>query len=128
MARRNVENSKPSELELQVLSVLWDNGPCTVRVVMDLLPDGKERAYTSVLSVMQVMEKKGLLTHTAKGNSYIYSPCKSRQAVLSPYMKQIVSNIFGGSRVNMVQSLLGGDKLSEQELSELENLLSRKKN
>ena len=127
MAGRNIENPKPSGLELQVLSVLWDNGPCTVRAVMELLPDGKERAYTSVLSVMQVMEKKGLLTHTAKGNSYIYKPCRSRQAVLGPYMKQLVSNVFGGSRVNMVQSLLGDGKLSEEELSELETLLNRKK-
>lgn len=127
MARKKQENAKPSELELQVLSVLWDNGPCPVRVVMELLPDGKERAYTSVLSVMQVMEKKGLLRHSHKGNSYIYKPRKSRQAVLAPYMKQLVSNVFGGSRVNMVQSLLGSGKLSDQELCELEKLLGRKK-
>ncbi len=127
MARKKIENVKPSELELQILSVLWDNGPSTVRIVMELLPDGKERAYTSVLSVMQVMEKKGLLTHTQKGNSYIYKPSKSRQAILAPYMKQLVSNIFGGSRINMVQSLLGDGKLSDRELGELEKLLSGKK-
>jgi predicted transcriptional regulator len=127
MAGKNIGNPKPSELELQVLSVLWDNGPCTVRAVMELLPDGKERAYTSVLSVMQVMEKKGLLTHTSKGNSYIYKPCRSRRAVLAPYMKQLVSNVFGGSRVNMVQSLLGSGKLSDEEICELEKLLGRKK-
>lgn len=127
MSRKKVENAKPSELELQVLSVLWDNGPCTVRVVMKLLPDGKERAYTSVLSVMQVMEKKGLLTHTHKGNSYIYKPCKTRQAVVAPLMKQLVSNIFGGSRVSMVQSLLGSGKLNDEEFAELEKFLNRKK-
>lgn len=127
MAREKVENAKPSELELQVLSVLWDNGPCTVRVVMELLPDGKERAYTSVLSVMQVMEKKGLLRHRHQGNSYVYEPRKSREAVLTPFMKRMVSNIFGGSRVNLVQSLLGSGKLSDEEVSELQQLLSQKK-
>ena len=95
--------------------------------VMELLPDGKERAYTSVLSVMQVMEKKGLLSHTHKGNSYVYKPRKSRQTVLAPYMKQLVSNVFGGSRVNMVQSLLGDGKLNEEEVCELEKLLNQMK-
>ena len=47
---------KPSDLEMQILSVLWENGPLTVREVLKMMPDKKERAYTSVLSVMQVME------------------------------------------------------------------------
>ena len=51
---------RPSDLELQVLAVLWRRGPSTAREVMEALPDGKHRAYTTVLSVMQVMEKKEL--------------------------------------------------------------------
>ena len=58
-----MKNAKhqPAEFELQVLGVLWEHGPSTVREVLERLPDGKPRAYTSVLSVMQVMQKKGLL-------------------------------------------------------------------
>ncbi len=127
MARKNKETTKPSELELQVLAVLWDNGPSTVREVMERIPDGKERAYTSVLSVMQVMEKKDLLTHAQQGNSYVYKPRRSRQDVIAPYMKQLASHIFGGSRVNMALSLLGDEKLSKDELEELEKLLEQHK-
>jgi predicted transcriptional regulator len=54
------EKYQPAEFELQVLGVLWEHGPSTVREVLERLPDGKPRAYTSVLSVMQVMQKKGL--------------------------------------------------------------------
>ena len=127
MARTKADKARPSELELQVLSVLWERGPCTVRVVMAALPDGKARAYTSVLSVMQVMERKGLLAHSHKGNSYIYKPCVSRETVMGPLMGQLVSNVFGGSRVSMVQSLLGSGKLSDEEMAELEEFLERKK-
>ena len=123
MARQKGNSSRPSKLELQVLAVLWGRGPSTVREVMELLPDGKERAYTSVLSVMQVMEKKGMLRHGHKGNSYVYRPCQNRQAVVGPLMKQLVSNVFGGSRVSMMQSLLGGGRLSEDEMAELEELV-----
>ena len=56
-----MKSVKPSDLEMQVLSVLWERGPSTAREVLEAMPDGKKRAYTSVLSVMQVMEKKGLL-------------------------------------------------------------------
>ena len=53
--------TKPSDLELQILSFLWEKGPSTAREVLEAIPDGKKRAYTSILSVMQVMEKKGFL-------------------------------------------------------------------
>ncbi|AQT69988.1 Regulatory protein BlaI [Anaerohalosphaera lusitana] len=121
------ENSRPSELELQVLSVLWDKGPASVRDVMNSLPDGKQRAYTSVLSVMQVMEKKRLLTHTRQGNTHIYKPTKPRRAVVDPLMKRLASNIFNGSKVSMVQSLLGSEKLTDAELAKLEQLIESKK-
>jgi len=123
-----MNESKPSDLEMQILSVLWDMGPCTARDVLEAMPDGKKRAYTSVLSVMQVMEKKGLLTHSHKGNSYIYKACKSKEAILRPFMKQLVNHVFGGSRMNLVQSLLGNAKLSDEELAGLEKLLDDKKN
>ncbi len=55
------KKSQPSDLELQVLGVLWGRGAATVREILESLPDGKRRAYTSVLSVVQVMEKKGLV-------------------------------------------------------------------
>ncbi|MCA9092782.1 MAG: BlaI/MecI/CopY family transcriptional regulator, partial [Planctomycetaceae bacterium] len=59
--QKNPRGKKPSDLELQILHVLWQAGPSTVRDVLEKLPDQKKRAYTSVLSVMQVMQKKGFL-------------------------------------------------------------------
>jgi predicted transcriptional regulator len=117
------QTNKPSELEMQVLAVLWDNGPCTVRQVLDLLPDGKTRAYTTVLSVMQMMEKKGLVTHERQGNANLYRPLQNRKAIIKPFIGRLINNVFGGSKLRLVESLLGSEKMDAKELSELRKLI-----
>src|ERR1044071_7299841 len=97
---------EPSRLEMQVLGVLWERGPSTVRDVLDALPDGKARAYTTVLTVMQVMEKKGLLTHTSQGNAHVYQPKVSREQTMRPMLRTLVHHIFGGSPASALQHLL----------------------
>jgi len=118
-------HTKPSELEMQVLSVLWQNGPCTARKVLELLPDKKKRAYTTVLSIMQMMEKKNLLTHQRKGNANLYRPLQDRETIVRPFISRVVSQVFGGSRLSMVESLLGTDKLNKEELEQLRTLIDR---
>ena len=120
-----MSHTKPSELELQVLAVLWDHGPSTVRQVLDLLPDGKDRAYTTVLSVMQMMERKGLVTHDRQGNANLYRPLQSRETIIKPFMGRLVSNVFGGSKLRLVESLLGSEKLDTEELAQLEELIKQ---
>jgi BlaI family penicillinase repressor len=80
------KSSQPSEFELQVLGVLWEHGPQTVRQVMERLTDGKARAYTSVLSVMQVMQKKGLLRVDKQrdGLAHVFRPKVSREQIVTP--------------------------------------------
>ncbi len=88
---------RPSELELQVLGVLWDRGPLPVRSVMEAMPDGKDRAYTTILSVMQALEKKGLVGHVQQGQAHIYYAKLKRNKVLGPLMKDLLRNAFGGN-------------------------------
>jgi predicted transcriptional regulator len=114
---------KPSDLEMQVLSVLWRNGPSTVRQVLEAMPDGKARAYTTILSVMQVMEKKGLLSHTKDGVSNVYEPKESQRRVLGPMLRRLVRNVFGGSASAAMQHLLSETNLSEEELAEIRDML-----
>ena len=74
---------RPSELETKVLGLLWEHGPSTVREVLASLSDGKNRAYTTVLTVMQGMEKKGLVSHTRSGLAHVYHPQVTRDEVVS---------------------------------------------
>jgi len=115
---------EPSRLELQVLSVLWERGRATVREVQEALPDGKTRAYTTVLTVLQVMEKKGLLTHVSEGNTHVYQPTTTRRQTIGPVLKNFVRQVFGGSPVTVMQQLLAENEVSPEELSRLKQLIA----
>lgn len=119
------EKYQPAEFELQVLGVLWEHGPSTVREMLERLPDGKPRAYTSVLSVMQVMQKKGLLSAKRQkdGPANIYSPKKSREQITGPMMKSLVRRVFGGDPAMAVQQLLSGSNAAAEDVNAIRQFL-----
>ncbi len=116
--------TKPSELEMQVLGVLWRRGPSTTREVLGELPDGKQRAYTTVLSVMQVMEKKGLLTRSTESHAHQWRPAVTRRQVLGPVLRSLVRNVFGGSPSAAIQQLLNDNELTPAELQAIDAALA----
>jgi BlaI family penicillinase repressor len=115
----------PAEFELQILTVLWDHGPATVRQVMERLDDGKERAYTSVLSVIQVMQKKGLISaeKPREGLAYVYSAKVKRDQIVGPMLRGFVDKVFGGSHRMAVQQLLNEGDIQAGEIDELRRFL-----
>jgi predicted transcriptional regulator len=116
--------AKPTDVELQVLTVLWERGPSTARQVLEAMPDGKARAYTTVLTVMQVMEKKQMLTHTRDGMAHVYKPAITKRQVLRPMMKSLVQRLFGGSTSAAVQQLLSESDVTAEELAKIRHLLA----
>lgn len=118
-----MEHEKPSELEMQILGLLWRNGPLTAREVLNQMPDGKKRAYTSVLSALQVMDKKGFLTRTREGLTDRWRPKVKESQILQPFMKTVVSHLFGGRAAKAMQCLLGGAKVDREEIAEIRKLL-----
>jgi len=113
---------KPSDVELQVLRVLWRDGPSSVREVQSKMPDGKNRAYTTVLTVMQVMEKKGMLKHTRRGLAYIYSSTVSERKVTGNILRDLLRNVFG-SPTAVVQSLLSEGRISDEEAQDIQAMI-----
>ena len=116
---------KPSDLEMQILSVLWDRGASTAREMLEGMPDGKKRAYTSILSVMQVMEKKGLLKHRNRGVAHVYSPAVSKRKIIQPFMRKILNEVFAGRPSAMMQALLTETTVSDRELAKINKLLQK---
>ncbi|MCP4640988.1 MAG: BlaI/MecI/CopY family transcriptional regulator [bacterium] len=114
---------RPSELELQVLSVLWENGPLTARDVNERMPDGKTRAYTTVLSVLQGMERKGLVAHRSEGRTHVYRAKPTRERILGPMLRGLVRNVFGGSPSAVMQHLLEDTDVSDDEREAIRKLL-----
>ncbi|MFM2171918.1 MAG: hypothetical protein RI957_2147 [Verrucomicrobiota bacterium] len=119
--------SQPSNLELQALTVLWHQGPSTVAKVLEELPDGKERAYTTVLTVMQNLEKKGHVRRVKHGRAHVYQAAHSQKSVVSEAVEEFVTNTFGGRLGEAVMALLVSGALSAEEKSEISRHLKQSK-
>lgn len=117
----------PSDLELQALSVLYSEGPTTVATVLGAMPDGKERAYTTILSVMQSLERKGLVKAQRDGRAYVYRPIKSQESIVAPLAKDFVQNAFGGSIGSAILLLLSSGVLTPEEKLAVQSELTKHK-
>ena len=118
---------KPTDVELQVLSVLWEKKSATVREVLDLMPDGKDRSYTTVLTIMQLMEKKGLLKRSTEGRAHVYRAAYSRRGTMRPLLRDFVAKAFGGNPTNLIQQLIADEQLSSEHVEEIRFLLDELK-
>ena len=115
--------AQPSNLELQALSVLWHLGPSTVATVLEELPDGKERAYTTVLTVMQNLEKKGHVRRVKSGRAHVYQAAHPQKNVVAEAVEEFVTNTFGGRLVEAITALLSSGTLTPEEKSNIERQL-----
>jgi BlaI family penicillinase repressor len=116
----------PTELELGILKILWRDGPLPVRGVRDALAPARELAYTSVMTVMNIMVEKGYLARRKDGPSYVYRPRVSEQATTRRMLRDLVDRAFDGSAAAVMVNLLETADLDEAELKELRALLNRK--
>ena len=123
-------HDQPTPAELEVLQVLWERGPCTVRQVMGVLNRSRRRAYTSIMSLMCVMAEKGLLAREPQGRAYVYKTKSTRQTTLSRMVADLLGRAFDGSASAMVAHLLERTEASSDELAEIRKTItaySRKK-
>jgi len=119
--------SHPSNLELQALTVLWHEGPSTVNVVHGSLPDGRPRAYTTVLSVMQSLERKKLVRRIRTGRAHTYEPAYSQEVIVRRATDDFVTNAFGGRLGEAVLATLSAGTLTPEEKTNIERELQRHK-
>ncbi len=118
-------NNNPTPAELEVLRIIWEQGPCTVREVMNLLKPKRPRAYTSVMSLMNVMAEKGLLNQKAKGRAFIYSAKVSRDKTQSSMLSDLLNRAFDGSANALVAHLLQQAEPNSEELDEIHKTITR---
>jgi BlaI family penicillinase repressor len=106
------------------MSVLWERGPSTVAEVRKALPDAL--AYTTVLTILRVLEDKGYAAHTIEGKAHRYLPLVEREAAGTSALRRIRDRLFSGSPELLLTHLVEGDELTEAELRRLRELLSRR--
>lgn len=116
----------PTELELEILKVVWRIEPATVRQVRDGLSVVRDLAYTTVMTVMSIMADKGYLSRQKDGRSYVYKAVYREQKASRNLLKDIVDRVFGGSTTAVMQHLLETSEIDDDELKQIRALLNRK--
>ncbi|QCR23878.1 BlaI/MecI/CopY family transcriptional regulator [Pontibacter sp. SGAir0037] len=118
---------KPTEAELEILQVLWQHGPATVRFVHEELSKAKEAGYTTTLKLMQIMAEKGMLEADKTNRSHIYRPLLEEEKTQQQLLNKFLDATFRGSAMKMVMQALGNRSTSKEELDEIRNLLDKLK-
>ncbi|MFK7981027.1 MAG: BlaI/MecI/CopY family transcriptional regulator [Saprospiraceae bacterium] len=121
-------NHQPSEAELEILQILWNDQPLTVRGIYEMISQTKNVGYTTVLKQMQRMEaEKGLLTRYKEGKVHYYSAAIQKTEVQTSSLNRFVDAVFNGSTSDLIMHALGNQPTSRAELEELEKWLKAQK-
>jgi BlaI family transcriptional regulator, penicillinase repressor len=129
MKQEKKDNNKkiePTRSELEILQVLWEHGPSTVRFVNDKLNEQKRAVqYTSTLKIMQIMVEKGILKRDESNMKHIYSPVMEEQKTKGFLLERFVDSMYNGSASSLVMQLLGNKKNSKKELQAIKDFLKK---
>lgn len=126
--------SKPTDSELEILHILWEQGPCTVRTVNDLLNEQRRNAavkskesagYTTTLKLMQIMFEKGLVSREEEGRTHSYTARVRESDTQELLLQQFVDHAFRGSTARLVMQALGNHEASAEELDEIKALIAK---
>jgi len=123
MARKPSPN--PTEVELQILSVLWDRGPSTVREVHDALRKERDTGYSTTLKMMQVMIEKGLLFKDDDQRPQVYRPAMSQEQAQTQFVDDLIQRVFGGAADKLILRAVSSRHISRQDLEQIRKLLKK---
>ncbi|NQT13758.1 MAG: BlaI/MecI/CopY family transcriptional regulator [Planctomycetes bacterium] len=109
----------PTEVELEILQVLWEHQPATVREVVEVLNQTRPRAYTSILSMLNVMFEKELVVRQMRSRAHVYRARMPREKTLGGVVKDLLGRVFEGSTSSLITQVLEQSKPSPKELDEI---------
>ncbi len=113
--------------ELEIMKVVWRKGTATVRDVYEDLLNRRRIAYTSVMTMMNVLERKGHLRKKAQERAFVYEPTAPQKRVLASMVGEFVDRVFNGSASPLLQHLFEDERLTDQDLREIQRLLKQRK-
>lgn len=118
----------PTELELEILKVLWETAPLMVREVRALLKErsGRTLSHSAVITMLNIMVRKGYLGRKKEGKAFLFKPLVQRESVAGGMMGDLLKRVFDGSPAALVLNLIETNDLDAGELAELRRLIARK--
>jgi len=123
MARR--PSSNPTEVELQILRVLWERGPSSVREVHLALEEARDTGYSTTLKMMQVMTEKGLLLKDDSRRPQVYRPAISQEQAQTQFVDDMIQRVFGGAADKLILRAVSSRHLSREDIEQIRKLLKK---
>lgn len=120
MARR--KSPTLTEVELELMDVLWDKGPATVAEIVEALPQAR-LAYSSVLTMMRILEQKGYVAHEKEGRAFVYRPLVDRQQAQKTVIGYLLKRFFNNSPELLVVNLLDHEEVGPKEVKRLKRMI-----
>lgn len=112
-----------TEQELEIMKIVWDREETTVRDVYETLLERRKVAYTTVMTMMKILEQKGHLRKRSDDKAHVYTPTKPKSAVIKNMVREFVERVFNGSAEPLVMHLVEERHLSDDEIAEVERML-----
>ncbi len=125
--KRETELTKPTAGELELLSILWERGQATVREVFEDVNTKRPVVYTGVQKLMQIMLDKGLVLRDETDRAHVYRAAVPKEQTERQFMRELSDRFFAGSAAQMALRALEMEPASDEDLSEIRNLLARRK-
>lgn len=116
-----------TDAELEILQILWNGGPSTVKEVHESLGRAAETRYTTVLKQLQVMHEKNLVTRDESSRQHVYKAVPNQKKVQKNFTRRFMQSVFGGSAAQLVLHALSNYKASAEELDEIRDMLAAAK-
>ena len=118
-------SSQPTDVELQILRILWDLGPSTVRDVHNRLAESKETGYSTTVKMLSVMLDKGLVKRDDSVRPQVFRPASSQERTQKQILNEMIQKVYDGSAKSLVLQALSSTKASKQDLGEIKKLLEQ---
>lgn len=113
-----------TEAELRLMRLLWARGESAVAELVQALPDDTPLAYTTVLTTVRILEKKGYVCHRQVGRAFLYTPCVAEHEARRSEIRHVLQRFFGNSRERLVLSLLGDADATPEELERMKKAIA----
>lgn len=120
-------SAQPTEVELEILQVLWEHGPCPLGKIHEAIAERCDRAYSSTRKMVQVMRDKGMVECDESVRPQLYATSESKEQTQLNLLEDLAERAFGGSTKKLVMSLLSADRVTAEELQELQRLVRKAK-
>lgn len=124
--KKDLDSILLTRQELQIMKVVWERGSATVKDVCSVMCRSKPTAYTTILTLMGILEEKGALSHVRSGRAYVYQPLLTRTQATRNLLRDVVERFFDGQPEKLIASILDGEAIEPDRLDGVRGLLERR--